>query len=461
MTIAEWQETTVLDRRAGLSASLLALPSQAMAAEQGIGSAPEVASDLGLANLQSVPSAALPMLLAGCLLFKERESCLVWLRQIRTEHGWVIPNELLNMDEFRFAEQLALRPTLALTKAPAAFESMAAFVSGAPAGEALAYLGFAERSATPLVLLRGPRGVVLCGATAGLGRAMDEGLRDRVLHLVKGHSGPGPESYAESLPEPSAPSPAPLERQAHQQAGGEPDVQGSRMEDGVPLPEMVIIPAGAFDMGSSAQEDEGPVHQVTIPKPFAMGKYPVTFSEYDPFARATGRPLPADNGWGRRSQPVVNVSWSDAVTYAVWLSERTGERYRLPTEAEWEYAARAGTQSAYWWGDEVGHNHANCDGCGSHWDDLQPAPVGSFPPNAHGLHEMLGNVWEWVEDCWHDDYTGAPTDGSAWLSEDCGPRMVRGGSWAVGPEHLRCALRYGAAPDELLDSLGFRLVQEL
>jgi formylglycine-generating enzyme required for sulfatase activity len=170
------------------------------------------------------------------------------------------------------------------------------------------------------------------------------------------------------------------------------------LRDGSPGPEMVSIPRGEFRMGDiqgSGDADERPVHSVRIPRPFAMGRYEVTFYEYDVFARLMmtnrgwlarlmGRGLPGDEGWGRGRRPVINISWEDARAYAQWLSEQTGKRYRLPTEAEWEYAARAGTETAYWWGDEVGKNRANCAGCGSQWDDKQTAPVGSFASNPWG-----------------------------------------------------------------------------
>jgi formylglycine-generating enzyme required for sulfatase activity len=167
------------------------------------------------------------------------------------------------------------------------------------------------------------------------------------------------------------------------------------LRDGSPGPEMVSISHGEFRMGNiqgSGDADERPVHSVRIPRPFAMGRYEVTFDEYDVFARATGREQPADKGWGRGRRPVINISWEGARAYAQWLSEQTGKRYRLPTEAEWEYAARAGTETTYWWGDEVGENHANCSSCGSEWDNMQTAPVGSFASNPWGLYDTVGNV---------------------------------------------------------------------
>ena len=234
-------------------------------------------------------------------------------------------------------------------------------------------------------------------------------------------------------------------------------------------PEMVVLPTGRFWMGDSdggGEANEKPVRAVTITRPIAIGKYEVTFSEYEQFAAVTGAERPDAEGWGRGNRPVINVSQKDARAYAAWLSEQTGKRYRLPSEAEWEYAARAVTSTAerstiYSWGDEIGRNRANCAGCGSEWDDEKTAPVGSFAANAFGLHDMHGNVWEWVEDCWHDNYEGAPTDGSAWMEDDCGSVVARGGSGDSDPQQSRSAVREGAAPSVRGNVLGFRLAQDI
>jgi formylglycine-generating enzyme required for sulfatase activity len=229
-------------------------------------------------------------------------------------------------------------------------------------------------------------------------------------------------------------------------------------------PEMVLIPAGQFRMGDlkgDGSSDEKPVHQIAIDKPFAMGKYEVTFAEYDAYATAKGRSLPKDQSWGRDRRPAISVSWDDAKAYAKWLSEETGKRFRLPSETEWEYAARAGSASRYSWGDEIGTNRGNCNGCGSEWDDSKTAPVGSFQPNEFGLYDMHGNVWEWVEDCWHASYQGAPVDGSAWTSGSCNTRVLRGGSWTLEMRYLRSAYRNGNTPMYRGNSFGFRLAEDL
>ena len=236
-------------------------------------------------------------------------------------------------------------------------------------------------------------------------------------------------------------------------------------------PEMVVIPPGSFRMGclvdgGPCYSDELPVHAVTINYRFALSKHEVTFAHWDACVAdgGCGGYSPDDEGWGRGERPVMRVSWEHAQSYAAWLSEQTGETYRLPTEAEWEYAARAGTQTQYYWGNETGSNRANCAGCGSDWDADRTAPAGSFPANAWGLHDMHGNVWEWVEDCWHVGYGGAPTDGSAWLSGvsgECPGRVLRSGSWNVDPELLHASFRGWDTADYLQYHVGFRVARRV
>ena len=233
-------------------------------------------------------------------------------------------------------------------------------------------------------------------------------------------------------------------------------------------PEMVVVPAGSFLMGEPADEegrdhDEGPVHRVTIDTPFAVGVYEVTFAEWDRCVRAggCGGYRPDDEGWGRGRRPVIHVSWKDAQAYVAWLSGESGARYRLLSEAEWEYVARAGSETAYSWGNSIGRNRANCDGCGSRWDNERTAPVGSFQANAFGLYDVHGNILEWVEDCWNDSYAGAPTDGSAWEQGHCHTRVLRGGSWVNYPWNLRSANRYRKTTLSRFFNVGFRVARRL
>ena len=252
------------------------------------------------------------------------------------------------------------------------------------------------------------------------------------------------------------------------QAGMKPgEVFRDRLKNGSQGPEMVVIPPGKFRMGDiqgKYGKDELPVHQVNFQKAFAASKYEITFAEYDEFANATGRKLPEDEGWGRGRQPAIYVSFEDAVAYAKWLSEQTGKRYRLPSEAEWEYGARAGAETSYGWGNEVKQGLANCRGCGSRWDGKQSAPVGSFKPNPFGLYDTAGNVGEWVQDCEHENYERAPTDGSAWEEKnggDCGRRVIRGGHWMVANLRVRSSSRFRNRPTYNSHIVGFRLVREI
>jgi formylglycine-generating enzyme required for sulfatase activity/rhodanese-related sulfurtransferase/chromosome segregation ATPase len=226
-------------------------------------------------------------------------------------------------------------------------------------------------------------------------------------------------------------------------------------------PVMMELPAATYKMGSlgnSLNYDESPRHKVNLPG-FSISKYEVTFAEYDAFARATGRRSPYDENWGRGNRPVVNVSWKDAVAYTEWLSSQTGKDYRLPTEAEWEYAVRAGGMGRYWWDNEAEGVYANCFNCGSDWDNRQTSPVGSFPANRFGLHDMAGNVQEWTQDCYQTGYNDAPADGSAWLTPLCTQRSVRGGGYTSPLDTLRSARRGQYDQDTRLDNIGFRVAR--
>jgi formylglycine-generating enzyme required for sulfatase activity len=232
-------------------------------------------------------------------------------------------------------------------------------------------------------------------------------------------------------------------------------------------PEMLVVRAGKFTMGSPESEkgrgsDEGPQHEVTIAKAFAVGKFTVTFTEWDACTAAGACPEASDAGWGRGNRPVIFVSWGEAKQYVAWLSRVSGKTYRLLSEAEWEYAARAGASTAYYWGDEIGRGNANCNGCGSVWDGRQTAPVGSFKPNAFGLYDMAGNVWQWVEDNLHNNNAdNPPADGSVWKGGDQTQRTLRGGSWSNYPQSLRTAFRDGNSPDVRYFYIGYRVARTL
>ncbi|WP_295438436.1 formylglycine-generating enzyme family protein [uncultured Thiodictyon sp.] len=263
-------------------------------------------------------------------------------------------------------------------------------------------------------------------------------------------------------------------------------------------PDLVAIPGGRFQMGAGVGDGfdyERPVHERTI-APFELGRTEVTFDDYDLFAAATGRPRPADQGWGRGRLPVTNVSWEEASAYAAWLTAMTGRPWRLPSEAEWEYAARAGTTTARWYEETEGADAVPCrflngqdqsldhssylaegtkkalasqDGwkpfdCDDHF--VNTAPVGSLLPNPWGLQDMLGNVWEWVADCQYG-YADAPADGTAVTEEstvsrkNCATRVLRGGSWIYPGRYLRAAVRSRTAPDDRDDYFGLRLARSL
>ena len=237
-------------------------------------------------------------------------------------------------------------------------------------------------------------------------------------------------------------------------------------------PIMVIIPAGSFVQGSPASEPqslnrERPQRTVNVPA-FALGETPVTFDQWDACVADGGcTHNPGDMGWGRGNRPVINVSWHDAQEYVDWLSVKTGRDYRLPSESEWEYATRAGTTGRFNTGDCITTAQANFDGfspaqgCPSGIYRGQTTPVGSFEPNAFGLYDTHGNVWDWVQDCWNDSYNGAPTDGSAWMTGDCNSAVLRGGSFLLGGSWARSASRILNSRDFRRSSNGIRVATSL
>ncbi len=250
---------------------------------------------------------------------------------------------------------------------------------------------------------------------------------------------------------------------------------GEEYRDCPDCPLMVVVPGGAFMMGSPDSEEgrrsnEGPQHRVTIPDSFAVSKFEITFNEWDTCVDGGGcwGRKPNDWGFGRGNRPVINVAWYEANEYVKWLSSKTGYLYRLLSEAEWEYVARAGTTTAFYFGSTISTDQANYNGNYVYENGQEglwrykTVPVESFPPNSFGVHNMHGNVWEWVEDCWHNWYYRAPEDGSAWtLPGYCEDRVIRGGAWINEPKFLRSAFRGRASSGEISAAIGFRIAQTL
>lgn len=264
---------------------------------------------------------------------------------------------------------------------------------------------------------------------------------------------PAPPPPSKSLDIRPAPVPAPVPASAPPPAAGV-------VKDCQTCPPLVMIPAGTFNMGSTELFPfEAPVHRVTIAAPFHIGQREVTLAEWDACVADKGCAYsPPDKGADRAATPVTNLGWDDAQQYVAWLSKKTGKAYRLPSESEWEYAARGGTTTTYPWGAKMEKNRANCLGC----NDTQGAalkPAASYQPNAFGVYDMLGNAAEWVEDCWHNSYRSAPSDGSAWSAPRCQERVLRGGSFNNDPRYLRSASRFKYDFDVRYYTNGFRVVR--
>lgn len=236
-----------------------------------------------------------------------------------------------------------------------------------------------------------------------------------------------------------------------------------RMKNGQKAPLMVTIPAGSFRMGGPSNlvaPDETPRHQVSI-KTFAMSQYEITFAEYEMYAVENNKKLPDSNNWDKASHPVTRVSWHDASEYAQWLSRQTGFKYRLPTESEWEYAARSGSRSSFWWGNSKGIANAQCFNCGVDLNPSKPAKIGSFKANKFSLFDIHGNVFEWTHDCYHANYNNAPSDGSPREGGDCSMRVARGGAFASPASSMKSENREKFDSNRGRDHIGIRLVREL
>ena len=254
---------------------------------------------------------------------------------------------------------------------------------------------------------------------------------------------------APSAAPPSAPKPAAKLAQPASAAGAE-------LKDCAACPPLISLPAGQFTMGSSTSDpSERPAHKVTLTTSFAIGKYEVTVGQWNACAdaRACQRSAQANEA------PVRDVSWDDVQQYLKWLSATSGQPYRLLTEAEWEYAARGGTTTAYWWGDKLVPGKANCKECGPPWQVGAPANAGSFGANPFGLHDMNGSVWEWVSDCWHNGFKDAPADGRTWDEPNCTVRVIRGGSWREGAVYMVSSTRFKYDASVRNGQNGFRVAR--
>lgn len=225
-------------------------------------------------------------------------------------------------------------------------------------------------------------------------------------------------------------------------------------------PVLVSLPPGAFTMGSNSTDPtERPAHRVSIGSAFAIGKFEVTVDQWNACAEAGGCPRLTSSNPG--NTPVRDVSWDDAQQYVKWLSSTTGKPYRLPSEAEWEYAARGGTSTRFWWGEQMRPGNANCKDCGDPWSEDGPAKAGSFAANPYGLHDVNGSVWEWVADCWHTSYKGAPADGRPWDAPGCRERVIRGGSWRDGASYMPSTTRFKYGASVRHSQNGFRVARDL
>ncbi len=302
-----------------------------------------------------------------------------------------------------------------------------------------------------------------------LSDAMDKGseLVDSTTKSIEAEleADPTPEPVAAPEPEPAPepdsvvepePEPEPVET-------ARAEVFRDKLKGGGYGPTMITVPAGTFLMGASSSvvgPDEVPRHQVTI-SAFVVGVYEVTFDEYYRFARATGRKKPKDNGWDRKTHPVIDVAWDDALAYTRWLSKQTGKSYRLLSESEWEYVARAGTTRSFWWGSKAGTGNAHCFDCKSDFSTSKPAKVGTYKPNPFGLYDTAGNVFEWVHDCYHRNYNNAPADGSVWEGGDCDVRITRGGAYRSPANSMRVENRDKFKSNKGQYNVGFRVARDL
>jgi formylglycine-generating enzyme required for sulfatase activity len=321
------------------------------------------------------------------------------------------------------------------------------------------------RGAVPRICLKEPcEGEAQLAPTAASARPDDVAMLREELAKLRAEIKPQGAAQPQQTQQAQIPTPPPATPSAPPAIAPDPEV-GQTFRECDDCPEMAVVPAGSFVMGLSGDEmerlksDEGPPHEVAIAAPFAVGRYSVTFAEWDACAANGGCSsyYPGDEGWDRGDHPVINVSWEDARSYTKWLSRKTGKTYRLPSEAEREYFARAGTSTPFWWGKSISSKQAKYGG--SPLDAVlgRTVSVKSFKPNPWGIYQVHGNVWEWTADCWNENYEGAPANGSAWMTGDCSQHVVRGGAYHVLSNWMRASVR--DAKSSKSNDIGFRVVR--
>jgi len=271
-----------------------------------------------------------------------------------------------------------------------------------------------------------------------------------------------PPAAAAPTPPVTAPAPATPSATTPPTKPAAPVTGAADIKDCPACPPLVSLPGGTFTMGSNTSDpSEKPAHPVTIGAPFAIGKYEVTVQQWNACANAGGCPKIAQAAGTAGNAPMRDVSWEDAQQYVKWLSSVSAKPYRLPTEAEWEFATRGGTATPFWWGEQMATGKANCKECGPPWTDARPANTGSFAANPYGLYDTSGSVWEWVADCWHASYKNAPGDGRAWDQPNCALRVIRGGSWREGTAYMVASTRFRYDAGVRHAQNGFRVARSL
>lgn len=300
------------------------------------------------------------------------------------------------------------------------------------------------------------------GRFAGLARARIEQLKAVQPAPVAKPPQEQPKAAVKAPP----PKPkVPVQAPAAPAAGTAAPVQAgplASIKDCAACPVLVVLPAGSFKMGSNSSDpSEKPAHQVTLRAPFALGKYEVTVDQWNACVEAGACPRIPSTVAAAGNRPMRDVSWDDAQVYLKWLGSLSGRAYRLPTEAEWEYAARGGTSTRYWWGDDMKPGNSSCKECGLPWTADGPPAAGSFAANPFGFFDMNGSVWEWVADCWHSSFKGAPADGSAWDEPNCHSRVIRGGSWREGGGYMMSTTRFKYDATVRQSQNGFRVARSV